>query len=339
MPDLIIHIGLSKCASTSIQRFLADAPGYLGRLSSDKAGNELTTELLRTSPVNRLSPLVARRKALTSWRKAVEGHMEARQIADRNVIISREEFSKLIDDNTSLVNFLETLNEHVWTYGSVKVILVLRRQADKIASEYAQRSSGLFNANQKDFERYASARMKSRTLDYDNLISRLRQKLGEENLLPLLVEEAGDPRFWKEIRSFCQISEDQLPINQLNATKSNVKSQGDMKWMLPPPPCQDVDAKGFANKVLTWTWPTNRFPRFRQASFGILKRGYISVCRSIRIFERKREPMIRLHPELAAAIEKRYAESNKALGSMIKKDPSRLEYHVQGASKDRSRSQ
>lgn len=235
MPDLIIHIGLSKCASTSIQRFLANAPGYLGRLSSDKAGNELTTELLRTSPVNRLSPLVARRKALTSWRKAVEGHMAARQTADRNVIISREEFSKPIDDYTSLVDFLETLNEHVWTHGNVKIILVLRRQSDKIASEYAQNSSGLFNANQKDFERYANARMKSRTLDYDNLISRLRQKLGEENLLPLFVEETGNPGFWKEIRSFCQITEDELTISQPNTKKSNVKSQGDMKWTLPPP--------------------------------------------------------------------------------------------------------
>lgn len=332
MPDLILHIGLSKCASTSIQRSLADTPGYLGRLSSDKTGNKLVTELLRTSPVNRLSPLLARAKALNSWRNAVEGHMAARKISG-HIIISREEFSKPIDDYTPLLQFLKTLNEKVWKSGSVKVIVVLRRQAEKIASEYAQSSSGIFNANQEDFERYAQTRLKSRTLDYAILISQLRQKLGKENVLTLFVEEASEPFFWKEIRSFCGIPEADLHINPSDAKKSNVKSQGDKTWTLPPP-CQEVDSKGFANKVLTWTWPTNRFSKPREASFAILKRAHKGMCRGIRIFERRRGTTIRLHSEIENTIVKRFTDSNRSLSNMIDRDLSRLGYFETDATND-----
>lgn len=330
MSNLIFHIGLSKCASTSIQKALRDVPGYLGRMSSDRIGNSLVTELLRISPVNRLNFNRVNEKALNSWRHSVQKHLMERGFLDRNVVISREEFSKPIDDYTGLLGFLAKIRGEVWTSGKVKVIVVLRNQPDKIASEYAQRSSKRFNANQEDFHIYLRSRLHSKSLDYGELILRLHQEMGVENVLTLFVEEAGEVSFWQKIIDFCEIPDNELCAALIPSNKRNVKSLGSNKWKICSP-CREIDAKGFAIKVLTWTWPSSMFPAVRAFCLRAIAKLYTVACRAVHFFEWKRESLIDLDKGLQEAIKNRFFESNNVLAKQLNRDISHLGYFGSGA--------
>ncbi|MFO7901562.1 MAG: hypothetical protein R6U98_02785 [Pirellulaceae bacterium] len=318
MPDLILHIGLSKAGSTTIQSaFFKNVPGYIGRGGADPNGNALCTDLLRRSHLNKVNTYSI--NSLRLWKTQVEQYeFDNRDVQDR-LILSSEVLSKNNGkDYFALFRLLGDLSR-VWANGEIKVIVVLRRQAQKIASEYAQKSAKRFNASQQDFEKYLHRRVAEGALDYSALVHGLWDVVGKENVCVLFMEGMAKQEFWEELAVFCGIDDASLCDRAVRSQPTNRKARSARIWAVQDP-CNDLSVREFANTVLTWTWPLRLFPNARRVVNTLMRKFYKGVCRARTLIEKRREDEIRLTGELQKVVRDTFEESNRRLERMLERD-------------------
>lgn len=322
MAELILHIGLPKCGSTTLQRYFSDMDGYLGRGSQDKKANELCTELLRCSHANRFSRVSV--KKLVSWGGMVEKYRVSKNIEKQRFILSSEVLSKTKKDYSELFDFLEVLKKN-GSFENLKVLVTLREQSTKLASGYAQSSSKRFNASQSDFEKYLKVEMEKNHLDYVDLVLGLHSQLGKNNVKVTFLEEIGTPDFWKEIEEFCHISRSEAGLSNFSSNQANKKSLGMSSWAIQKP-CSDIVSRGAAISILTWFWPVSFLKSWRPFARSFLASSHSLVCSCVFSIERRREEKIVLNDDVKASIQQRYASGNRKLEKLIGKKIDHLGY-------------
>lgn len=250
--NLIVHVGLPKTATTTIQYHLAqsDPVGYLGKFSGYETTNfrqkqELFSKFMSASPVGKNNDIDINK--LISWVKDAKQYMVENDV--ENLIISNERLTSrggsfenrwpigVIDEHYNenndrpLPEFIKTLREY-WDFGDVKVILGIRNQPEWLASLYVQRSYRIPGASQKDFECEVDNVLAKRGeyLEWNILIKELQNVLAEEMLQVLLIEDINNELFWRDIAEFTGIIS--LCCNANNVNLRNVNSLGDLKWKI-----------------------------------------------------------------------------------------------------------
>jgi len=200
MTDLIIHIGLSKCGSSTLQRqVFQNAAGYLGTAPGIDRDSNYAKQLQACAALG--GRQFMNHKELLNWSERVEAFADAQSPAVHRLILSDETLSgaNWLDDRP-VIRLLAMLKERVWTRGQVKVLLVLRNQAERLASSYAQTSSRRPEAGQQGFEDFVLGRLASRRhrrlLDYSSWIDSIHQVIGKSNSRVLLLEDSGRLSFW-----------------------------------------------------------------------------------------------------------------------------------------------
>ena len=152
MKDIIFHIGHPKCASTTLQnKVFINEPGYLG--TAKTMPNNFAKKLQDISPVG---PSITWSKTKTKqWAEEIRNYVNQNFPKAKNLIASSEMYAnRNIFQERPIIPFLKYFSSNIWTEGEVKIVIIIRNQFNKIASEYAQVSNTNINASQSNFETY-----------------------------------------------------------------------------------------------------------------------------------------------------------------------------------------
>lgn len=327
-----MHIGLAKCASTTLQRKVFQAErGYLGTTPKLSPRDNLAVQLLKCGPFE--GRQFIDRRELQRWSERVKSLQSERWPDLDRLILSQETLSSAnrLSDRPFL-KVLKILNDKCWLDGRIKVVLVLRNQSSRMASSYAQDSNRLFSANQGSFERWVQQYLRSkrhlRLLDYTTWINGLKTVLGADNLCVLLLEEANTPDFWKQLQDFCGLEYfDPDSMIRKQEGRENVRRQSKDTWALRPLDL-DVKAKVAADRWLNLLWPPMLLGdvrnRVRQAAVKRVRGYYGQKARKFSATERGSE--IRLTEQTHNLINAALGKQNEALARFLGRDIRHLGY-------------
>jgi len=332
MPDLIFHIGLSKCASSTLQQtvFRHEA-GYLGTAPDLRRDVNLAKQLEESTPF--IGRQTTSQKGLRQWVDRVREIQSERWSYVDRLILSNEILSSASRlDDRPILKVLATIKNELWRNGQVKVVLVLRSQATWLASSYAQSSSTRCNPGQLDFERtvqrHLNNRRRPRLFDYSSWVDGLWACVGQRNVCVLLLEESRTLQFWQRLADFCQL--DQFNPEEMVAAVGdtrNVRKQAADQWSLSP---LDIGilAKTNAEKWLNLFWP-------KSIDYGVretLKAGLVRLIEarykrvSGRVDSAERETFIRISPRVMNSIRAKCGQYNQRLATQLDQDLSSLGY-------------
>jgi hypothetical protein len=329
--DIIMHIGFSKCASTTLQNgVFRESRGYLG------AGRGIPKHINFGKQFQHHCPLGGRshfdRAAACDWRDRVLDHLSSKGELE-NCILSNEVLSSSGPHQPmSIVDVLKEFNQHVWTIGQVKVILVVRNQIDRLGSMYSQFSPSRLNAGQEDFERFVFDCLTGKRATnflYSNWVSRLYEQLGSDNVKILLLEDSLSLEFWRDLAEFCcldSLAPDRLLKN--SQQRKNVSCRGNQEWTVRP---LDVARKSRAvakhalNRVLSAPRSSGRDHALFKPVFHLVKPMYAIQAW---LQERSRSDTIRMNDHLKAAITGFCGADNQKLGELLDRDLGALGYSL-----------
>ena len=326
MPDLFFHIGLPKCASTTIQRkVLGSVPGYLGTGAALQAPENFAKQFQALAPVGpRLRGSIS---AARDWAERVLEYGQTLDLEMDRYIASSELLSNRNKLNPRpIVPFLRHFSDEVWTAGEVKVLLVLRNPADRIASSYAQNSSSTHGASQQHFEAHVE-RVLNRsfsTFDLAAWVDDLYQTMGQENVCVLLMEDIGTPRFWEDLKDFMRLEEFE-PASMLNTQGMNSRKSDPNRWRLSEFSPMDK-AKSQSGKLLGLVWPAGRLPGLRRNVRSALNQAIAGWHRINPARKRARDTHIELTDDLRSRIQSHCRPVHERLATLLERDLSKLGY-------------
>ncbi len=213
MKDLILHIGLTKTASTFLQLKVFGGKMY----TLDRSRGEIIESdeekkfhnFFRSYP-----PSVWRTKHAKEY---LDFHSE-----ENNILISNESLyegtlsvfpnnvkgERSIAEPYLIADRLREISNSCWDKGDVKVFFFFRRQAEWISSFYSHICYRINNPSQGDFENRVYRILNNpyetgaSALCYDILIEELQKALGESNVLALPYEALSADQTWVAIRNF-----------------------------------------------------------------------------------------------------------------------------------------
>ena len=330
-PDLIIHIGLAKCGSTTLQRdVFQHEDGYLGTAPSIAPELNLAKQLQQSTPFGGRQTI--NRRGLARWVGRVQQLREERWPDLDRLILSNEVLSascRLID--RPILKVLSLLRENLWP-GRIRVVVVFRNQAARIASSYAQNSGANPVASQEDFERLMKRimtnRRKRRLFDYSTWIEGLQTILGADNVLPLFLEQTDSPDFWTRLTDFCDLKN--FKANEMILSKNhskNKRSLSNKRWTISPL----YPALRARIKVETWMnliWPASLAPRVRISArdhaVRLLQAAFQKSVREAETGNRASE--IELTPQARHFIQSHVGAFNARLSRQLGQDLNGLGY-------------
>jgi hypothetical protein len=266
MPELCLHIGMSKTATTWLQK------SVFPRIFGDEFHDNPPTTLLQGGPWQgglarafRRSPEIWPRMGPRLLKdilgRSAEDGLEIRSdvlVSDQSAGPRMFEYGDYIGphwerermDPIMLSAHLQAMREVVLAEGfsALKVILVMRRQDQWLASKYAQRSDRICGASQRDFEsriNYYTQKDQGYysdgvILDYFLLWKSLLNALGKNYVLMLPYEFLlKDPKgFLRRIVEFCGVPQGNANVDLASLAESapiNVRSAAPDTWTLRPP--------------------------------------------------------------------------------------------------------
>ena len=272
-------------------------------------------------------------RALAGWVDLIKQTQAERWPDAERLILSHETLSaasRLSD--RPILKILSTLRRNLWTEGHIMVVLVLRNQAARLASSYAQSSATKWHPGQADFERYLerhlSSRRHVRLLDYSAWLDGVCEIVGAENVCTLLLEDSQTPEFWQRLTDFCRLQHFQ-PESMLdqNPSHHNVRSRGSNTWNLQP---IDIDSMVRSNveKWFNLFWSKRHFGQARKTLKSRAIRMAKKTCEAklSRYDAERREMEIHLSDSAMQAVRTRCGASNEKLALRLGRDLSSLNY-------------
>lgn len=328
MTDLVIHIGMPKCGSTTLQReVFAHESGYLGTHPDIPRDENLAKQLQHCGPFGGRQTFS--RRALHRWADRVRALQQDRWPDIDRIIASDEVLSaKSRFEERPILRLLSHLNESVWREGAVKAIIVLRNQPERLASGYAQGSSDRINAGQADFEDWVAKRLGNLpNYDYAKWVAGLQDVLGAQNVFTLLLEESMSEAHWRSLKDFAALQELDPQSMVMNATIRNQRREAPDRWRVSSFDAQ-TKAKIAVDKSLNLVWPRHLWSdsrvRVRDASIARLARHY-DLLHAKRA-HLPRETTITLTPKIRSQIKAHFGDSNRKLRDYLERDIAKLGY-------------
>lgn len=277
--DLILHVGLPKTGTSTLQSLLVGESGVIDRHASRSIVKKITScrfmswrELRdsakefcdRASEVATSEPgcpnLLLSEERLSAWYPLI-GNRNRWPVGGKRNFILREgpiPIAEFIKDHLSVV-WESRFN------GKVKVVVTLRNQVDYLASLYVQESKFRPCASQADFERQVRGVIErdDPSIDWYGLVQDICDVVGEDNIDVLFFEKIGMEGFWNEMGSVLfreNIYEKYRGLSDSHVNKRNTRKNC---WALRP--YQGCASDYFAGKVEH----ISLYPYFRKAlSFG-----------------------------------------------------------------------
>ena len=332
MTDLVIHIGLPKTGTTTIQhRCLAGEPHFLGKDKSAPgrwhaehpvralrervfhyyfgsegdatASAEAWIERVRQLPALREDPssVIISDEVLAWWpTDPFFTTTEAfRRSSLRRAGVERHPVPPV-------AAYLRDVLRSAWRFGSIRVLLTVRSQPEWLASLYAQVSGLIRNAGTADFERQVRSLMEHGDpyIDWHCWAEHLERAVGPGRVQVLATENMGSSAFWQELGRFLGVATEQTAP----AAAANVRrTSADPGWSL---------KKLNAIKILERDWPPAQRARMRRLALGAMRGTRPVWGRPLRgLVDRRRERQVCLRSELREEILAYVAPSNQRLAA------------------------
>ena len=328
-PDLILHVGLPKTATTTMQRdAFPHYAGYLCGTESDGSSRVLARNFIHLYQSEKTHPEFGS----TQWNLSANSWWEQLDSCDTHPrLVSLEGLYRWCDPVSGapwpylgrgrhsrstragshpLSGFLKSLSKTLET--RIRVVFTVRNQADFAASLYAQLSYRIEDPSQRDFEKKVR-QLASRTdpfLNWCGFSEDITTIVGRENFLCLVYED-GVKHNLKSIADFMGQNW-KTPQTQEHHNKRSVSKDS---WQ--------STKKSLLNTILTRAWPRPYASETRTYLKNSIARAFPRITRS------KSEP-IRVHPELRDLVQESYCQSNRQLGELLARNlppsyyPSRL---------------
>lgn len=332
MTDIIFHIGLAKCASSTLQQqVFRQESGYLGTAPHMPNGENLAKQLQQVAPFD--GRQTTSRQGLRRWANTIRRLQAERWPKAERVILSNEMLSSASRlKDRPILDVLAYLKRSLWAEGRVRVVLVLRSQASRMASGYAQGSRVRWQPGQLDFERDLDRKLSNprflRLLDYSAWVQGLCAVLGTSNVCILLLEEAREPSFWQNLADFCELEcFDPMSMVSGETNRRNVHRSAVDRWTISPLDTR-FGAKVAVEKWLNLTWPTHLAPsrraQVRETLIDKLAVAYDRKASGIDLANRETE--IRLRETAMASIRSACGAGNDRLAEQLERDLRSLGY-------------
>lgn len=234
--DLLLHIGLGKAGSSTLQSNLFEQiPSYLqGKLFNEKlqgtAGDqEILLWLATNHHLIRNKKMVRKRTA--AYLDTVERVADNLNIERSYLLYSREMLTMWKTKFTHgscrpiltspknfnrgkrirpwpVASYIQNYLVPAWNRGQVKVLLTLRAQQTWLASVYAQNSHRILGASQHDFEHQIEQMIDREDpyIKWMGLLEDLSTAIGPDNLHVVLLEDLKyqPNEYWGQIAGFLQ---------------------------------------------------------------------------------------------------------------------------------------
>jgi|GEM_PF-6053942 len=234
--DIIFHIGLFKCGSSTLQNQIFPYwPGFIG------TSRTLTPKANFGKQFENFSPVFGRTwfdaSQAMQWKQKVMDFAELKEPGC--IILSNENLaSNGAGRSMPIVESIARFQSEIWTQGRVKVVIVLRNQIQRLGSIYAQLSHSRFYAGQSDFESFCESYIRGKNgsnLLYSAWINALWSAFGSENVKVMFIEEFDHLQCWQDLIEFCGSETiDASTLLKSAGRKSNLRSQGEGKWAIRP---------------------------------------------------------------------------------------------------------
>jgi len=273
------------------------------------------------------------RRKLAQWADKVRQKRDENWPGIARLILSLETLSAAsrLSDRPFL-KILSIMKDQLWDEGRIKVVLILRSQAARLASNYAQTSQTNWRAGQSDFERSLQQALnndrKSRLLDYSKWVEDLHALLGKENVCVLLLEDSKTAAFWQKLSAFCELEEfDSEKMVAAESEQKNIRRKAADRWKLSEMDAH-LTARATVDKWYNFLWPgkimISARDGFKEHSVKMLQAYF--ERRSEKTTFAKRDPEITLSPEAKRIIEDKCGSANDRLASLLGRDLKSLGY-------------
>lgn len=234
MTDIVIHIGLTKTASTFFQKKIFFGKIYTNELAIKWEKDRIAAKKFQDDFLRDDYSFDTSIFGLAFFEKLKE------RVAGDRIVISHESLFRhdpFLDDYAELACSQEAFVKKIggiraaWRYGKVKILLIHRVQWEWLPSMYANSAYLIRNASQADFEQKVLRFLDQpgdvyNVINWSELISRLSRAVGSDNLLAANYEEFREPMVWRRIAEFCGLKHE-ITEELLHDKSVNVKRYAD----------------------------------------------------------------------------------------------------------------
>jgi len=239
MTDLVFHIGLTKTASTFLQKNMFYGKMYTlenvgQKIIDERVAAEFQDKFCSTSPHYwRTSDAI---KFFSRYNNSVNNVLISHESIYEHVPFVKEGcYNKSMLEPYLFVNRIREIKNNCWPHGNVKVLFFFRRQYDWLASIYSHVCYRLDNPSQKNFENSVVKLLGQEygalnAIRYDILYKYLCESLGAENVFVYPYEDIMSAELWKKIRLFTGINK--LGVDVDWNDKVNAKKNMEKDWYM-----------------------------------------------------------------------------------------------------------
>lgn len=310
---LILHIGLPKTGTTTIQKkWLAQFENQLNPLSNDPEKRALKKQMGNMFRNHFPSDWAnengrATLDALWSMVAAHGGHFvyshEGLSYPWYFQPPKQPHFLGVQPSEFPVASHIKSLVQETPYPCAVEVIVTVRSQAEWLASLYAQHSHLMKKPSQNDFEERTRAILAdpstkgSGFIDYDALLASLSEVVGPDAVHILFLEEMNTPAYWEKLGQITGLPVDTASMSNPETGLENVRSVAQAQWRLRP------DERFKKTKIYQKSRGVRLVKRVIDAGYSRListDRGTIEMTRT-----------------LEQAIKSRFSDSNKRLSQRL----------------------
>ncbi len=260
--DLILHIGMPKTGTTSLQEnLLAHNPYYIGKCKKKRYLKSRSNALKPLKEMAVEFDLFSSKgldKRLNDWFQRINGYANYKNGVP-SLSISKEELTEwpsqgyrdkrpvgLVSKNAGarerpipIAAFLREILVPFWSHwGSVRVAITFREQSSYLASLYSQASDRLREAGQSDFQRQVEDLIhhEDPSINWHSIVQDLEWAVGKENVEVFFFEQMKNIEFWNQFARFMGISEEMIPdLSHVLGKKENVRNETQQEtWEIRP---------------------------------------------------------------------------------------------------------
>lgn len=332
MREIVFHIGMAKCGSTTLQNNVFKfEKGALGTYKGLNKSNNYAKQFQSYVAVG--GKQFNDFKGLKKWYHKIESYANHNGIEDSERLLLS---SELLSQSNKLsyrpiIGILKKMKEYLDV--NVKVLVVIRNQSNLLASKYVQSSYVYYNASQKNFEKWLQTSLHNKQT-YENLMwlnwyDDLRYTFGSDNVCMLPLEEMTDINFWNNLVDFASIKSN-TPDRLLKITIDkieNVRRESENSWFIRP---FDIKHKASQdiNHVLNLIWKKHLFSNVREDIIDYFIEKRLQYLEKKGFVDKKQiESKIYITEKASKIIMNKFATSNKRLSKMLAKDMSKYNYH------------